>query len=153
MSRALSTLSGPLHEFGASLCWNLAFKKSKKPWRFRLKFFKSTRRKNGMVLKGHPRGRLSSQRSGVPVEALPLPFFFWVGVGGGGVSNPGWAQGVPLRPCIGGEQRFWKRPSVVASPRCYPTRCMGLRMFVTNALQNRPRPDRSRRTARGTLAS
>ena len=37
-----------------------------------------------MVLKGHPRGRLSSQRSGVPVEALPPPFFFLVGVGGGG---------------------------------------------------------------------
>ena len=105
-----------------------------------------------MVFKGHPRGRLSSQRSGVPVEALPLPLFFLVGVGEG-VSNPGWAQGVPLRPCIGGEQRFWKRPSVVASPRCYPTRCMGLRMFVTNALQNRPVPDRSRRTTRGTLAS
>jgi hypothetical protein len=30
---------------------------------------------------------------------------------------------------------------------------MGLRMFVTNTLQNRPRPDQSRRTARGTLAS
>jgi len=30
---------------------------------------------------------------------------------------------------------------------------MGLRMFVTDALQNRLRPDRSRRTARGTLAS
>jgi hypothetical protein len=80
-------------------------------------------------------------------------FHFFLGWGGGGVCNPGWAQGVPLQPCIGGEQRFWKRPSVVASPRCYPTRCMGLRMFVTNSLQNRPRLDRSRRTARGTLAS
>jgi len=30
---------------------------------------------------------------------------------------------------------------------------MGLRMFVTNVLQNRHPPDRSRRTARGTLAS
>jgi len=138
MSRAPPTLYGALHEFAASL---------------RLEFSKSIGCKNGMVLKGikrhaawlkdHPRGRLGPQRSKAPVETLPL-LFFW-----GGGPTP--AKPFAILHWRG--TRFWKRQSMIASPRCYPMRCMGLRMFVTNALQNRPVPDRSRRTTRGTLAS
>jgi hypothetical protein len=72
-----------------------------------LKFFKSIRRKNGMVFKGHPRGRLSSQRSGVPVEALPLPFFFLVGVGGGGggvFPTPAGPKGSLCDPALAGNK-------------------------------------------------
>jgi hypothetical protein len=152
-------MSGPLHEFGASLCWNLDFEKSKKLSKFRLKFCKSIRRQNGMVLKAcslikrPPTGQvgLSAKRSpGLRLFLFCLYFFLYSWLGSGGGFYPGWAQKVH---CIGGEQDSGNDASVVASPRCYPTRCMGLRMFVTNTLQNRPRPDRSRRTARGTLAS
>jgi hypothetical protein len=89
---------GHFTSLGSRCVWNLAFEKTKKPWRFRLKFSGG---KNGMVLKGikrhaawlkdHPQGRLGPQRGGAPVKAFPLssssPFFFW---GGGGLRpRPG----------------------------------------------------------------
>ena len=146
---------------GAStVCWNLDIEKPKKLSKFRLKFSKSIRRKNGMVLKAcglikrPPTGQvgLSAKRSpGLRLLLFWFYFIFIFGWGWGGGSYPGWLG--PGGSCIGGEQDSGNDASVVASPRCYPTRCMGLRMFVTNVLQNRPRSDRSRRTARGTLAS
>src|SRR6266568_3077794 len=142
MSRAPPTLYGPLHEFAASL---------------RLEFSKSIGCKNGMVLKGikrhaawlkdHPRGRMHNHQNTPLCVTFSLFFLF----GGGGGGCPTLAK--PFATLHWRGTRFWKRRSMIASPRCYPMRCMGWRMFVTNALQNRPVPDRSRRTTRGTLAS
>src|SRR5580692_9168580 len=108
-------MSGPLHEFGASLCWNLDFEKSKKLSKFRLKFCKSIRRQNGMVLKAcslikrPPTGQvgLSAKRSpGLRLFLFCLYFFlyFWGGGGGGVLPRLG-----PKGPLHWRGTRFWKR--------------------------------------------
>ena len=101
-------MSGPLHKFGALLCWNLDIGKPKKLSKFRLKFSKSIRRENGMVLKAcslikrPPTGQvgLSAKRSPrLRLFLFCFYIYFWVGVGGGVLPRLG-----PGGSCIGGEQ-------------------------------------------------
>jgi hypothetical protein len=91
---------------GAStVCWNLDIEKPKKLSKFRLKFSKSIRRKNGMVLKAcslikrPPTGQvgLSAKRSpGLRLLLFCFYFIFIFGWGWGGDPTPaGWAQVVP----------------------------------------------------------
>lgn len=115
---ALSTIDFPcpdhFNEFGASLCWNLDFEKPKKLSKFRLKFSKSIRRKNSMVLKAcslikrPPTGQvgLSAKRSlGLRLFLFCLDFILIFGWGRGGGPTPA----EPRWFLHWRGTRFWKR--------------------------------------------